>query len=175
MIKNKNNILFQTYHCLLLSVVLATITLPVMSCGDDLLNTETRSEKSNSEYKLTLTLDPDIVYLNSNTQVTVTVERLVHRDSVSTNAPTSLQLSAVGGLLQGNVEIVMNYTSIYAPYVTLDNEVGAKFEILAFYIPTSSYSTVVGVGYYNYVEKGHVSALYDGLNVTLPVRLVKPR
>jgi hypothetical protein len=33
----------------------------------------------------------------------------------------------------------------------------------------------VGVGYYNYVEKGHVSALYDGLNVTLPVRLVKPR
>ena len=82
-------------------------------------------------------------------------------------------MSAVGGSLQGNVEY--NNTSIYAPYVTLDNEVGAKFEILAFYIPTSSYSTVVGVGYYNYVEKGHVSALYDGLNVTLPVRLVKPR
>ena len=173
MIKNKNNILFQTYRCLLLSVVLATITLPVMSCGDDLLNTETRSEKSNSEYKLTLTLDPDIVYLNSNTQVTVTVERLVHRDSVSTNAPSSLKLSAVGGSLQGNVEY--NNTTIYTPYVTLDNEVGAKFEVLAFYIPKSSYSTAAGVGYYNYVENGHVSALYDGLNVTLPVRLVKPR
>ena len=172
MINVKRNILFQAYRCLLLSAVLALMLLPVMSCGDDLLNTETRSEKSNSEYKLTLTLDPDIVYLNSNTEVTVTVERLVHKDSVSAT-PTSLKLSAVGGSLQGNVEY--NNTSIYAPYVTLDNEVVAKFEILAFYIPTSSYSTVVGVGYYNYVEKGHVSALYDGLNVTLPVRLVKPR
>ena len=170
MIKNKNNILFYSYRCLLLQAVLALMLLPVMSCGDDLLNTETRSEKSNSEYKLTLTLDPDIVYLNSNTEVTVTVERLVHKDSVSAT-PTSLKLSAVGGSLQGNVEY--NNTTIYTPYVTLDNEVGAKFEVLAFYIPKSSYSTTSG--YYNYVEKGHVSALYDGLNVTLPVRLVKPR
>ena len=139
MINVKRNILFQAYRCLLLSAVLALMLLPVMSCGDDLLNTETRSEKSNSEYKLTLTLDPDIVYLNSNTEVTVTIELLVHRDSVSTDAPTSLQLSAVGGSLQGNVEFVMSYTNIYAPYVKLDNEVGAKFEVLAFFIPSSTF------------------------------------
>ena len=168
MIKTKNNILFQTYRCLLLLVVLATITLPVMSCGDDILNTETKDVNSNSEYRLTLTLDPDIVYLNSNTQVTVTIERLVHKDSVI-YTPTSLKLSAVGGALEGNV----SSGSIATPYVILDKEVGSKFEVLTFFIPKSSYSTTSG--YYNYVEKGHVSALYDGLNLTLPVRLVKPR
>ena len=99
MINVKRNILFHAYRCFLLLAVLGIITLPIMSCGDDLLETEIVTTKENSDFKLTLKVDPDILYLNSNTKVTVIIERKVHADFTST--PEEMKLDAVGGKLEG--------------------------------------------------------------------------
>jgi hypothetical protein len=56
----------------------------------------------------------------------------------------------------------------------MDNEAGSKFEALAFFLPSYSYSTTKKE-YSNYMQKGQVSASFDNINVTLPVNMVEPR
>ena len=66
----------------------------------------------------------------------------------------------------------------------MDNEAGSKFEALAFFLPSYSYSTtkydskgnlIKPKEYYDFMEKGQVSASFDNINVTLPVNMVEPR
>ena len=56
----------------------------------------------------------------------------------------------------------------------MDDEVGSKFEALAFFLPSYSYNTSKKE-YYNFMQKGQVSASFDNINVTLPVNMVEPR
>ena len=170
MIKNKNNILFQTYRCFLLQVVLVLTLLPIMSCGDDLLETEIRAINENSAFKLTLKVDPDILYLNSNTKVTVIIERKVHADSTST--PKEMNLDAVGGKLEGMGVAFSTSTGIDVD-VILAKEVGSKFEVLGFFVSTAEYSSTGKLE--RFETKGQVACRYDGMNVSLPITIVEPR
>ena len=54
----------------------------------------------------------------------------------------------------------------------LDSKINSKFEVLAFFVPSYSYSNG---NYTNYMENGHVTARYDNINVTLPIQMAKPR
>ena len=79
-----------------------------------------------------------------------------------------LNMQAVGGDLDGQ-----NFTSASNISVSLGANSSSTFQAIAFFIPKSSYST--SNGYYNYKENGHVSASFDGINVTLPIKMVVPR
>ena len=170
MINDKRNILFQSYRCLLLSAVLAIITLPIMSCGDELLETEIVTTKENSDFKLTLKVDPDILYLNSNTKVTVIIERKVHANQAST--PEEMKLDAVGGKLEGMGVAFSTSTGIDID-VILAKEVGSKFEVLGFFVSTAEYSSTGKLE--RFAAKGQVTSRYDGMNVSLPITIVEPR
>ena len=170
MINDKRNILFQVYRCLLLSAVLAIITLPLMSCGDELLDTEIVTTKENSDFILTLKVDPDILYLNSNTKVTVIIERKVHANSTST--PEEMKLDAVGGKLEGMGVAFSTSNGIHVD-VILAKEVGSKFEVLGFFVSTAEYSSTGKLE--RFAAKGQVTSRYDGMNVSLPITIVEPR
>ena len=170
MINDKWNILFQVYRYLLISAVLAIITLPIISCGDDLLETEIVTTKENSDFKLTLKVDPDILYLNSNTKVTVIIERKVHADATST--PEEMKLDAVGGKLEGMGVAFSTSTGVDVD-VKLAKEVGSKFEVLGFFVSTAEYSSTGKLE--RFAAKGQVTSRYDGMNVSLPITIVEPR
>ena len=170
MINDKRNILLQSYRCLLLSAVLAIVTLPIMSCGDELLETEIVTTKENSDFKLTLKVDPDILYLNSNTKVTVIIERKVHADSTST--PKEIKLDAVGGKLEG-MGVAFSTSYGIDVDVILAKEVGSKFEVLGFFVSTAEYSSTGKLE--RFAAKGQVTSRYDGMNVSLPITIVEPR
>ena len=170
MINVKRNILFHAYRCLLLSAVLGIITLPIISCGDDLLETEIVTTKENSDFKLTLKVDPDILYLNSNTKVTVIIERKIHADATST--PTKMKLDAVGGKLEGMGVAFSTNTGLDVD-VKLAKEVVSKFEVLGFFVSTAEYSSTGKLE--RGAAKGQVTSRYDGMNVSLPITLVEPR
>ena len=170
MINDKRNILFQVYRYLLISAVLAIITLPIISCGDDLLETEIVTTKENSDFKLTLKVDPDILYLNSNTKVTVIIERKVHADATST--PEEMKLDAVGGKLEGMGVAFSTSTGVDVD-VKLAKEVGSKFEVLGFFVSTAEYSSTGKLE--RFAAKGQVTSRYDGMNVSLPITIVEPR
>ncbi|SVE04969.1 uncharacterized protein METZ01_LOCUS457823 [marine metagenome] len=170
MINDKRNILFQVYRCLLLSAVLAIITLSLMSCGDELLDTEIVTTKENSDFILTLKVDPDILYLNSNTKVTVIIERKVHANSTST--PEEMKLDAVGGKLEG-MGVAFSTSYGIDVDVILAKEVGSKFEVLGFFVSTAEYSSTGKLE--RFAAKGQVTSRYDGMNVSLPITIVEPR
>ena len=69
-----------------------------------------------------------------------------------------MKMDAIGGAL--DFHSPGSTTSIP---VKLDDEVGSTFETLAFFDPNSGYST------------GHVSASYDGINVSMSIDIVEPR
>lgn len=147
---------------------LALSTLLFTSCSDDVLDTSKSKSNSNKEFKLTLTISDDIVRLDDSVELTATIERKVHKDSVSGYPPTKMVMDAVGGTIDGH-----SFSSSSNIIISLDSEQGATFEALAFFMPSSFYSTTKG--YYNYKENGHVSASYDGINVSMPIKLVVPR
>ena len=143
-------------------------SLLVMSCGDTVIDTSKSTSNSNKEFKLTLTISDDIVRLNSSIKLTATVERKVHKDSISNYVSMKMMMDAVGGSVDGH-----SFTSPSSITVAMDSDQGATFEALAFFNPSASYST--SQGYYNYKENGHVSASFDGINVSMPIKMVVPR
>ena len=143
-------------------------TLLVMSCGDTVIDTSKSTSNSNKEFKLTLKISDDIVRLNSSIKLTATVERKVHKDSISNYVSMKMMMDAVGGSIDGH-----SFTTSSSITVAIDSDQGATFEALAFFNPSSSYST--SQGYYNYKENGHVSASFDGINVSMPIKMVVPR
>ena len=59
------------------NILYILIGLLSISCGDDILEPEKKDTAQNENFILTLKIDPDIVYLNSVSKVTVNLERLV--------------------------------------------------------------------------------------------------
>ena len=174
------------YQRLMKTVVLTGLALCLISCGDKVLETKKSDSGSNNEFTLTLTISDDIVYLNSSIKVTAVVERKVHKDSINGYINMSMRMDAVGGKIDGQ-----NFTSVSSTSnspasitVSIDKEVGSKFEALAFFLPSYSYSAtkydtkgnlIKPEEYYNFMEKGQVSASFDNINVTIPVNMVEPR
>jgi|TARA_B100000686_G_scaffold292721_1_gene321620 hypothetical protein len=170
-VKNNKVLLSNSFVRVLIRGIFPLVLLAFSSCGDDMLNTEITASNKNENFELTLKVDPDIVYLNSSTKVTVIIKRLTE----SSTTPSSLQLDAVGGKLDGSgLTFNSSYTTGTVITVTgkLDSKINSKFEVLAFFVPSYSYSNG---NYTNYMENGHVTARYDNINVTLPIQMAKPR
>lgn len=167
------------YQRLMKKVVLTGLALCLISCSDKVLDTKQSDSGSNNDFTLTLTISDDIVYLNSSIKVTAVIERRVDGTSIT----DKMMMDAVGGKIDGqNFTSVSSTSTIPAKItVSMDNEVGSKFEALAFFLPSYSYSTTKDVALYdtkeysNYMQKGQVSASFDNINVTIPVNMVEPR
>ncbi len=174
------------YQRLMKTVVLTGLALCLISCGDKVLETKKSVSGSNNEFTLTLTISDDIVYLNSSIKVTAVVERKVHYDSLDGYINMFMKMDAVGGKIDGQnfTSVSSTSTSPASIIVSIDKEVGSKFEALAFFLPSYSYSAtkydtkgnlIKPEEYYNFMEKGQVSASFDNINVTIPVNMVEPR
>ena len=164
------------YQRLMKKVVLTGLALCLISCSDKVLDTKQSDSGSNNDFTLTLTISDNIVYLNSSIKVTAVVERKVHYDSLDGYVSMKIMMDAVGGKIDGqNFTSVSSTSTIPAKItVSMDNEVGSKFEALAFFLPSYSYSSTKKE-YSNYMQKGQVSASFDNINVTIPVNMVEPR
>ena len=144
----------------------------INSCSDDILEPEKQSVQENKNFKLTLKIDPDIVYLNSVSKVTVSLERLAHKDSIS-SVTMSMKMDAVGGTLDVHTYGIISTSSFSVS--SIDDLPGSRFDVLASFVPTSTYSSSSGGYYYNYKDNGLITASFNGLNVSLPIKLVVPR
>ena len=109
-------------------------------------------------------------------------------DSINGYVPMQMKMDAVGGKIDGQ-----NFTSVSSTSTSpasiniaiyIDKEVGSQFELLAFFLPSYSYSAtkydtkgnlIKPEEYYNFMKRGQVSASFDNINVTIPVNMVKPR
>ena len=141
-----------------------------VSCEDNnnILVTEKVVNMNNGKFDLTLKIDPDLAYLNSSTKVTATITRQVHKDSIADYVSMKMIMDAVGGSIDGH-----SFSLASNIVVSMKDSVSSTFEALAFFTPTYSYSTTSG--YYNYKSNGHVSASFDGMNLSLPIKMVVPR
>jgi len=153
-------------------IYLIAVLIVINSCGDDILEPEKQSVQENKNFKLTLKIDPDIVYLNSVSKVTVSLERLAHKDSIS-SVTMSMKMDAVGGTLDMHTYGITSTSSFSVS--SIDDLPGSRFDVLASFVPTSTYSTSSGGYYYNYKDNGLITASFNGLNVSLPIKLVVPR
>ena len=144
----------------------------INSCSDDILEPEKQSVQENKNFKLTLKIDPDIVYLNRVSKVTVSLERLAHKDSIS-SVTMSMKMDAVGGTLDVHTYGIISTSSFSV--TSIDDLPGSRFDVLASFVPTSTYSSSSGGYYYNYKDNGLITASFNGLNVSLPIKLVVPR
>ena len=174
------------YQRLIKTVVLTGLAICLISCGDKVLDTKQSNSGSNNDFILTLTISDDIVYLNSSIKVTAVVERKIHYDSLDGYVNMKIMMDAVGGKIDGQNFTSVSSTSTLPASITvsIDKEVGSKFEVLAFFLPSYSYSAtkydtkgnlIKPEEYYNFMKKGQVSASFDNINVTLPINMVEPR
>ena len=174
------------YQRLIKTVVLTGLAICLISCGDKVLDTKQSNSGSNNDFILTLTISDDIVYLNSSIKVTAVVERKIHYDSLDGYVNMKIMMDAVGGKIDGQnfTSVSSTSTSPASITVSIDKEVGSKFEALAFFLPSYSYSAtkydtkgnlIKPEEYYNFMKKGQVSASFDNINVTIPVNMVEPR
>ena len=144
-----------------------------ISCSNDILEPEKEDTAKNDNFELTLKINPDIVYLNSVSKVTVYLDRRVHKDSLSSSVTMLMKMDAVGGTLDMHSYGVVSSSSFSVS--SISDEPKSRLEVLASFVPTSTYSTSSGGYYYNYKENGLITASFDGLNVSLPIKLVVPR
>ena len=175
----KNIILYKYYNYFLaknLTRLRSTFLIGALifiTCNDvnDLLITEQTSKTSNGRFELSLTIDPDIVYDNSSTKLIAKIKRLIPRDSmltvlsdttISTEPSMYCLINSVGGELDIHSLIYDDKVNEKKYFqVTIDDAIGSTWEGLAFYNPTTPLK-----------ERGHISAIFDGMNLTLPVKLV---
>ena len=146
--------------------ILCVFLLPLLiaACGDDVVDTSKSVSKSNENYKLTLTVSNTKCSLDDFIKVTAIVERLVAK----TTAP-KMRIDAVGGTIDEHSYKSSTTTGIP---VSLGYPVNSSFEAIAFFVPKYQYST--SKGYYNWSQKGHVSASVDGINLSLEIKLNHP-
>ena len=148
-----------------------------ISCEDvnNLMITKKEAKTENGRFELSLMIDPDIVYESSSTKLITKIKRLVPKDSLYTVGSDSVQIStepsmyclinSVGGSLDIHSLIYIDnqdQDNIKRWFeVSLADSLGATWEGLAFYIPSTPVKNA-----------GHISAIFDGMNLTLPVKLV---
>ncbi|MBL7009839.1 MAG: hypothetical protein ISR82_01285 [Candidatus Marinimicrobia bacterium] len=134
-----------------------------------MINTEKSTSDSNNEFKLTLTISDEIVRLDDSIKLTAIIERKVHKDSIAGYVSMKMILDAVGGTIDGH-----SFSSASNITVAMDDAVESKFQALAFFLPKYSYNSSKNE-YYSFMEKGHVSASFDGISVSIPINMVEPR
>ena len=157
--KNKKFSLITNLRRYIILTLTGFILFSIIACGDEALDTSKFASGQNNDFKLTLTISDDIVRTDDTIKLTALLERLVDKASITgSNPPTTMKMDAIGGAL--DFHSPGSTTSIT---VKLDDEVGSTFETLAFFDPKSGYST------------GHVSASYDGINVSMSIDIVEPR
>ena len=175
LIRDNSNFFVKTL--LHIKAVIITALVIFISCSeiDELLVTEQTSKTSNGRFELSLMIDPDIVYESSSTKLITKIKRLVPKDSLYTVGSDSVQIStepsmyclinSVGGSLDIHSLIYIDnqdQDNIKRWFeVSLADSLGATWEGLAFYIPSTPVKNA-----------GHISAIFDGMNLTLPVKLV---
>ena len=166
-------------HLFMKKVVIFGLTLLFFSCGDTIINTEKSVSDSNNDFKLTLTISDEIVRLNDSIKLTAIIERKVNKDSIDSYVSMKMILDAVGGTIDGH-----SFSSASNISVSMDDLTGSQFQALAFFLPEYDYSAtkydskgneIKPEEYYNFMEKGQVSASFDNINVTIPVNMVEPR
>ena len=156
--------------------ILFLVTLT--SCDDEnnLLVTEKEIKTSNSRFELSLKIDPDIVYSNSSTKLITSIKRLVPKDSLGVDPHQRdsqgdqymrCKMNAIGGALEQHSPVwdyiyngVTYYDQNYSKVFIADTA-NSVWEGLAFFIPSSPLK-----------DTGHISAIFDGMNLTLPIKLV---
>ena len=157
--KNKKFSLITNLRRYIILTLTGFTLLSIIACGDEALDTSKFASGQNNDFKLTLTISDDIVRTDDTIKLIALLERLVDKASITgSNPPTTMKMDAIGGAL--DLHSPGSTTSII---VKLDDEVGSTFETLAFFDPKSGYST------------GHVSASYDGMNVSMSIDIVEPR
>jgi hypothetical protein len=157
--KNKKFSLITNLRRYIMLTLTGFILFSIIACGDEALDTSKFASGQNNDFKLTLTISDDIVRTDDTIKLIALLERLVDKASITgSNPPTTMKMDAIGGAL--DFHSPGSTTSIT---VKLDDEVGSTFETLAFFDPKSGYST------------GHVSASYDGINVSMSIDIVEPR
>ena len=156
-------------HLFIKQMAVVSIALCFFACGDQVINTEKSISDSNSEFKLTLTVSDEIVRLDDSIKLTAIVERKVHIDSIDGYVSMKIILDAVGGTIDGH-----GFSSASNITVTMDDAAGSKFQALAFFLPKYSYNSSKNE-YYSFMEKGHISATFDGISVSIPINMVEPR
>ena len=166
-------------HLFMKKVVISGLTLFFFACGDTVINTEKSVSDSNNDFKLTLTISDEIVRLNDSIKLTAIIERKVNKDSIDSYVSMKMILDAVGGTIDGH-----SFSSASNISVSMDDLTGSQFQALAFFLPEYDYSAtkydskgneIKPEEYYNFMEKGQVSASFDNINVTIPVNMVEPR
>ncbi|MFL3024947.1 MAG: hypothetical protein ACJZ1P_03695 [Candidatus Neomarinimicrobiota bacterium] len=157
--KNKKFSLITNLRRYIILTLTGFILFSIIACGDEALDTSKFASGQNNDFKLTLTISDDIVRTDDTIKLIALLERLVDKALITgSNPPTTMKMDAIGGAL--DFHSPGSTTSIT---VKLDDEVGSTFETLAFFDPKSGYST------------GHVSASYDGINVSMSIDIVEPR
>jgi len=159
--RNYNNLLAKNLFRLK-SVCLIGIFI-FISCEDtnNLLVTEKEAKTSNGRFELSLKIDPDIVYTNSTTKVTATIVRSMHKDSLASAPDMYCKMNAVGGKLEIHTQFSGDWVT-----VALSDSINSTWEGLAFFVPDTGSDLK---------NTGHVSAIFDGMNLTLPIKLVAAR
>ena len=151
------------------NTTLVILALCLLSCGDNIIDTEKSTSTSNEEFILSLSISDEIVRLDDSIKLSVKVERKVHKDSISGYVSTKMIIDQIGGSID-----VHGFLSASNVIVDLDDEKGSTFEVLAFFLPAYKYNSTKNE-YYDFKEKGHVSVIFDGMSVSLPINMVVPR
>ncbi len=145
--------------------IIIMVLVIFMSCDDknNLLVTEKEIKTSNGRFELSLKIDPDIVYSNSSTKLITSIKRLVHKDSLTVDANMFCKVNTVGGDLDMHSPLYFDGSQYYAGYfnISVADSANAVWEGLAFFIPSLPLK-----------DSGHISAIFDGMNLTLPIKLV---
>jgi len=159
--KNKN----YSYHAVSLfkniitPVLLGLIFFSISGCSDEALDTSKFVSRQNNDFKLTLTVSDDIVRSDDSIKLTARIERLIDKDSLASPVVSyKMRMDAVGGEIDGH-----SFSSASSISVIIQDDSSSVFEALSFFKPSSSSST------------GHVSASFDGINVSMSIDIVKPR
>ena len=139
--------------------------LTLTSCDDEnnLLITEKEIKQSNNRFELSLKIDPDIVYSNSSTKLITSIKRLVRKDSLGVDPTMYCKLNTVGGNLDMHSELYSYNGQSYPGYlnVSIPDSANSVWEGLAFFIPSTPLK-----------DTGRISAIFDGMHLTLPIKLV---
>ena len=154
--------------------IIIMVLVIFMSCDDknNLLITEKEIRTSNGRFELSLKIDPDIVYSKGSTKLITSIKRLIHKDSLGVNVPKmAVKMNSIGGNLVKHSPAYSYIASDGFMYyetdsfgIAIPDSVNAIWEGLAFFIPS-----------YPLMDAGHISAIFDGMNLTLPIKLVATR
>ena len=164
-----NNFLVKNLFIMKLVPLITVFVFISCEDSDNIFVTEKVVTANNAKFELTLKIDPDIAYLNSSTKVTATLTRLIPSDSLIDYVSMKMIMDAVGGTLDGH-----SFSIPSSITVSMKDSINSKFEALAFFSPSYSYSSTSDT-YYNYKSNGHISASFDGMNLSLPIKMVVPR